>query len=122
MRTIRISTEVWDAIAKVGKFGETPDHVLRRVFKVEGKARSSGLQKRRIATTKMSREVNGQEFTVRFADGTSKSWSLPKREDKAGIRRVRDAAVKFATGNGATDGQVHAVMKGLTEAGYHLRK
>ena len=32
MRTIRISEKVWDEIAKRGKFGETPDDVLRRVF------------------------------------------------------------------------------------------
>ncbi len=122
MRTIRISTEVWEAIAKVGKFGETPDQALRRVFQIGGKSRNGGVGKRRIATTRMSHEVNGQEFTVSFANGASKSWSLPKRDDKAGIRRVRDAAIKFARENGATDGQVHAVMKGLTGAGYHLRK
>jgi len=51
-----------------------------------------------------------------------KGWSLPKRDDKAGIRRVRDAAVQFAEENGATVGQVFAVKKALTEAGYHLVK
>jgi hypothetical protein len=34
MRTIRISEEVWNEIAKLGKFGETPDDVLRRAFKI----------------------------------------------------------------------------------------
>ena len=32
MRTIRISNEVWDEIAKKGKFGENEDDVLRRQF------------------------------------------------------------------------------------------
>jgi hypothetical protein len=35
---------------------------------------------------------------------------------------VRDAAVQFAEENGATVGQVFAVKKALTEAGYHLVK
>ena len=34
MRNIRISEEVWQAIAKEGKFGETEEDVLRRVFKL----------------------------------------------------------------------------------------
>ncbi len=122
MRTIRISGEVWEALAKVGRFGETPDQVLRRVFQVGGTSRTASFQKRRIATKRMTREVNGGKFTVEFADGASRSWSLPEKNDKAGIRRVRDAAIKFARENGATEGQVAAVMKGLTEAGYHLSK
>ena len=35
MRTIRISGPVWDEIAARGKFGETPDDVLRRVFGID---------------------------------------------------------------------------------------
>jgi hypothetical protein len=31
-------------------------------------------------------------------------------------------AVKFAEENGATDGQVHAVIKAMTDKGYHLTK
>ncbi len=122
MRTIRISSEVWEAIAKVGKFGETPDHVLRKVFEIDGASRSAGFRKQRIATKRMSSKVTGQEFTVTFSDGASKSWALPRRDDKAGIRRARDTAVKFAKENGASTGQVYAVMKALTEAGYHLTK
>ncbi len=36
MRNIRISEEVWKEIANRGKFGETEDDVLRRVFGIEG--------------------------------------------------------------------------------------
>jgi hypothetical protein len=122
MRTIRISSEVWEALAKVGRFGETPDQVLRRVFKVNGTSRAAAFQKRRIATKRMTREAIDGKYTVAFADGASKNWSLPEKSDKTGIRRVRDAAIKFARENGATDGQIAAVMKGLTEAGYHLSK
>lgn len=35
MRVIRISEEVWQAIAERGKFGETPNKVLERVFGLE---------------------------------------------------------------------------------------
>jgi negative regulator of replication initiation len=34
MKTIRISDDVWNAMAEYGKFGETPDDVLRRVLKI----------------------------------------------------------------------------------------
>jgi len=34
MRTIEISDEVWQAIADRGKFGETEEDVLRRVFRL----------------------------------------------------------------------------------------
>lgn len=124
MRTIRISDEVWRAIAKTGKFGETPDDVLRRVFRIRGASGSgsTGGLRQRVATQRMSAKVNGQEFNISFLDGASKVWSLPKRDDKVGIRRVKEAAVQFAKENGASNGQVYAVMKALTEAGYHLTK
>ena len=35
MKKIEVSNEVWDAIAVLGKFGETEDDVLKRVFKIE---------------------------------------------------------------------------------------
>lgn len=122
MRTIRISSEVWEALKKVGQFGETPDRALRRVLNVNGGSNGGAAAKQRIATIRMTRRVEGGRFMVEFAGGPTKSWALPEKNDKAAIRRVRDAAVKFARKNKATDGQVHAVMKGLTEAGYHLRK
>jgi len=37
MKTIRISKEVYEEIEKQGKFGETPNDVLERVFKIEKK-------------------------------------------------------------------------------------
>ena len=38
------------------------------------------------------------------------------------IRKVRTDAVDFAKDNGASDGQIAAVKKTLTDAGYHLTK
>ena len=123
MRTIRISDEVWNAIAKEGKFGETPDDVLRRVFKIRGRARQRSSPRMRIATRPMSAQVVEEELVVRFKDdGNSRSWPLPRKDNKAEIRRVRDAAVQFASSNGATEGQVGAVKKALTSEGYHVAK
>ena len=36
MKTIRISDDVWNAMAEHGKFGETPDDVFRRILKIDG--------------------------------------------------------------------------------------
>ena len=61
MRTIRISEEVWNEIAKRGKFGETPDDVLRRVFNLTINQESGNIITRktrtRYATTRMSARV-----------------------------------------------------------------
>ena len=47
MKTIRISNDVWEAMAKHGKFGETPDVVLRRILRIDGHAvRSGGSQRK----------------------------------------------------------------------------
>ena len=137
MRTIEITEDVWQAIAKHGKFGETEDDVLRRVFKLpsqkegasegEGQVQSdvrrpSGRTRRTRATQRMSSYIQNSQLHVSFSGGASRSWSLPDRNDKAAIRSVRDKAVSFARDNGATVGQQNAVKKALTEDGYHLTK
>ena len=40
MPTIKVSDEVWEAIAERGKFGETEDDVLRRAFNLPPSPRS----------------------------------------------------------------------------------
>lgn len=140
MRTIRISDEVWDEIAKQGKFGETEDDVLRRVFGLEDDAfrRVAGLDggpsihskpqrattrpRRRYATVRMHAGVHQRQFVVSFEDGKENRWALPSREDKEAIRRIRREAVTFAVAHGASKGQEYAVFKALTDAGYHLTK
>lgn len=123
MKTIRISDEVWNEIAKKGKFGETPDDVLRRVFKIiEEPSSELKPSRNRYATKRMSSKVVDGYLLVAFADGASNKWALPPKEDKLGIRKVRSDAIEFAERNGATQGQVDAVIKALTSTGYHLRK
>jgi hypothetical protein len=139
MRQINVTDEVWEQIAKRGKFGETEDDVLRRVFdlppsKIAGAPNpatftrrgpspvSNGRRRRNLAKRRMSSYVNDDTLHVSFAGGANHSWPLPRREDKAAIRSVRDQAVEFARMNGATFGQENAVKKALTEAGFHLMK
>ena len=48
MKTIRISDDVWKAMAEHGKFGETPDIVLRRILKIDGNNIDSGTKREKL--------------------------------------------------------------------------
>jgi hypothetical protein len=139
MRTIRISEEVWQAIASRGKFGEIEDDVLRRVFDLpptsihEGSQTLTGFDvvshrhlsghRRSFAKQKMSSYIAGNQLHIEFNGGASSSWTLPDRNDKTGIRAVLDKAILFAKDNGASvPGQTNAVRKTLTDNGYYLTK
>ena len=129
-RTINISIDVWNEIAKRGRFGETPDGVLQRVFKLDKKPTSDGgtlstpfRTRTRVSQRRMSARVEKGVFRVAFADGPSYRWLLGAKSDKDIIRQVRRDAVAWAEENGATNpGQTNAVKKALTEAGYYLTK
>jgi hypothetical protein len=128
MRTIRVSDEVWAAIAERGKFGETEDDVLRRSLDLPPMTAQQQFGHRgrgavRFASKRMSGRVESGKFVVEFEDGARREWALPHREDKDAIRLVLERAIAFALENGASDpGQTNAVRKGLTDAGYHLTK
>jgi negative regulator of replication initiation len=125
MRTIRISEEVYGEIAKRGSFGETPDDVLRRVFKLPNKSegiRTGGRRSPRKSTNRMSTRVENGKLHVSFQTGNAESWDLPSKNDTEGIREVRDQAVKFAEMYDATVGQVNAVKKALTDNGYYVSR
>jgi hypothetical protein len=128
MKTIKVSQAVWDAIAARGKFGETENDVLARVFGINPeptpKIQTSKTSYKRstFATRKMSSYVRENKLYVQFHDGPSNSWQLPARENKTEIRKIRDEAVAFARQNGAAFGQEQAVKKALTDAGYWLTK
>lgn len=131
MRKIMVSDEVWQAIAAKGKFGETEDDVLRRLFHLEPRTNPisalrpgrRGRGSRRFANKRMSTRVEGGHLVVEFVDGPRNQWKLPDQSNKAAIRKVRETAVEFALTNGASDpGQTNAVRKALTDAGYHLTK
>jgi hypothetical protein len=132
MHTIKVSDVVWSAIAGRGKFGETEDDVLRRVFDLAPKPEterpiSSGRQgrgNRRYATKRMSARTENGLLVVEFTEnGPAESWKLPDRSNKRAIRLIREEAVAFALEHGASDpGQTNAVRKALTDAGYHISK
>ncbi len=136
MKSISISMPVWNAIAGQGKFGETEDDVLRRVFGLppakaqeesvsfpaDHRPRAESNRRRSFATDKLSSYISGNELRVAFASGPMKSWKLPAKEDKESLRMIRKEATTFAEKHGATIGQVNAVRKTLTDAGYHLLK
>ena len=127
MRTIRVTDEVWQAIAARGTFGETEDDVLRRVFELEARVEAKvGRPRRgntRMAAKSMRACVSDGELIVEFEGGIRQQWTLPEIEDKEGIRGVRDMAVQWALGRGATNpGQTNTVRKALTSAGYYASR
>jgi hypothetical protein len=128
---------VWKAIAERGRFGETEDDVLRRQFNLPsasgptgaattasgliGSTGRRGRGNRRFATHVMTVQAENGRLTVGFQSGPRQVWELPvDKADKAAIRQVRNAALAFALSNGASHGQRNAVMKALSDAGYHV--
>lgn len=130
MRMIKISEEVWQAIANQGKFGEAEDDVLRRVFRLPASEHNSIKavtvptigRRRTFATQRMTSYISQNQLNIEFQDGASSSWPLPDPKDKMGIRAVLDKAILFARDNGASIGQINAARKTLTNEGYHLTK
>lgn len=137
MRTIRISDEVWEEIAARGKFGETDDDVLRRVFDIKEYSKSpkdaENYQPIRIvsprrfirgprkAERRLSPRIVGRKFEVRFPDdGIYRTWDLHAKDDKNGIRKMLNEALDFGGQNGATEGQLKHIRKALNESGYYL--
>jgi hypothetical protein len=146
MRAIRISDKVWQAIAQRGKFGETEEDVLRRVFSLPSQnavstedimpqnlvaqqpeahstAASKGRQGRggrRYSTVRISSLVHGRTLSVNVEGGYSKDFPLPEEVDKVAIRKVRDEAFAFAREHGATQGQLDAITKALNAGGYYI--
>ncbi len=138
MKSIRISDEVWQEIAKRGKFGETEDDVLKRVFKIRpnGPDQDGGLLQPNARTSvrghfatdkmhaKVYREGYGRYLKVRFhGSGEEQNFDLPEdRSDKRAIRSALESALNFGEKNNASKGQLFAIRKALTDADYHLTK
>ena len=133
MRTIRISEEVWDEIAKRGIFGETPDIVLKRVFGLE-KSRNMHHQPKRNDTMKTNKKdryatdrlttriIDDSNILVSFASGKSREFQLPDRLNREAIRDLTSDVMKYVEDQEGTIGQINAARKALTDAGYHILK
>jgi negative regulator of replication initiation len=140
MRSIRISDPVHRYIENRGKFGENYDDVLRRLFKlppsepppsslppfleaIPSTTSVNHRPRRNVSTREMRARVIGTTLSVGFEHEAPQTWELPKnKSDQHEIRRVRDLAVEYAVGRGATDGQRNAVGKAISEAGYYLTR
>ena len=69
----------------------------------------------------MTTNARGGWLLVKFGEDRMKRWELPDRSKKEEIRRIRDEAVDFARVEEATLGQINAIKKALTDAGYYLK-
>jgi hypothetical protein len=133
MKTIRVSDEVWVAIAAQGKFGETEDDVLRRVFKISAnnstpnEAKEQKLEKQygwkeRRTLEKMTQKVEANKLILQFESGARFERTLPDKSNRLAIRKIRGEAIEFVRSSGGTKGQEHAAIKALTSRGYHVAK
>jgi hypothetical protein len=140
MRTISISDTVHAFIEKHGKFPETYDDVLRRLFKLPSsdvpngreefpvvapppKSSENNRTRRNLSTREMKAWVEGTTLWVAFEHETPRRFELPSdKNDKNGIRQTRDSAVDWATTKDATDGQKNAIGKAISGAGYYLTR
>jgi hypothetical protein len=131
LRTIKVSAEVWAAIAERGKFGETEDDVLRRVFELPGDHQASqsvrpgrtGRGGKRNATKRMSCRVNGaNQLIIEFEGSSPNTITLPQSKlDKDAINQARATAHDYARAQGASQGQIDAITKAMNEAGYYTQ-
>lgn len=133
MRAIEVSAEVWAEIAARGKFGEREDDVLRRVFGLKAtnlpidvaRSQSTMNKPKRLnrATDRQSAYLTNGRLQVEYQSGPRKQFMLPaSKNEKMAIREVLDSALAFGKETGATIGQLNAIRKALTDAGYHLTK
>ena len=133
MRTIEVSAEVWAEIAARGKFGEREDDVLRRVFGLDAtkapisvvRPQTSMNKPKRLnrATDRQSAYLANGHLQIEYKSGPRKQFVLPaSKNEKMAIREILDSALAFGKMTGATIGQLNAIRKALTDAGYHLTK
>lgn len=136
-RTVTISGEVYDYIAERGRFGESVDDVLRRIFSIDGEVPSTDGQpsvgrrpnvqrkpvrstsRQRLAQRRLSARLADGFLVLAFVSGPEERWRLPGKDAHDEIARLSIEAQAWAESNGATYGQQKAVHKALTEGGYY---
>jgi hypothetical protein len=117
---------------KYGKFGDRWCDALRRGLgvpmpkKTSAKVRNAGLEqhgRNRLAEVRLDRKTTDREIAFRFGDGPWKTLKLPSdKKNTQEVRRVREEALDFGRANGATDGQLNAIGKAFSDAGYYLNR
>jgi hypothetical protein len=130
-RTVSITDEVYAYIAERGRFGESTDDVLRRLFSINNEAtpteapsgarvhQSSPRARQRLADRRLSATVSDGFLRLAFAGGPEDKWQLPASDAHDAIAELSIKAQAWAESHGATYGQQKAVHKALTESGYY---
>ena len=117
--TIRISQDVYDAIAARGAFGETPDDVLRRALGLP--PRPSRTKRGSVRLTNLDDIPIGvaivvgrkpRRLVVKLAGAPTAMWTLAEHDSDA-LAEVREQAVAFARGHragGDVEAQIDAAL------------
>ena len=135
MKTIRISDAVWAKMVEHGKFGESADAVLRRLLDIDpppaklghGQLQDpqrAGARRRRrsFSGPKVSPTVSDGQLRVAFTPGPERRWPLGDPNDRLLNQGVGDQAIEWAADHGARPGQLKAIRKALSDAGYRVRR
>lgn len=127
-RVVRVSDDVYEGLKKLAKpFEDTPDSVIRRLLhpasSTQTPASSTSPSRHRssnVSDRRMRAEVQGKTLLVQFEGDDEESWDLAAKGDKTSLRAVRDKAWAYARERGASEGQLRAIQKALSDAGYYL--
>jgi len=127
MKRENIDDDVWEFVRKHGDFlhDKTWCDALRRALRIPisgtPPAKAKPGRGNRITAKPLHRDINDKEVIFGFGDAPRKSWKLPpSKDDKQEVRRIRDEALAFGRANGATAGQLNAIAKTFSDAGYYL--
>jgi negative regulator of replication initiation len=121
MRTIRISEDVWQALVRRGKTGDSMNDILRRVLKIDKSHGGKQAATVKDSSRRMRVRVIDDVLIISFDGGPSKDWQMPLRRDGAGIRKVLQSAAKFAEKQGASRAQVKRIEDTVEQAGYYTK-
>lgn len=127
-RVVRVSDDVYEGLKRLAKpFEDTPDSVIRRLLGPQpstatqlGAASVPRQRSPNKSDRRMRAEVEGRTLSIQFEGDAEKTWDLPSKGDKIALRVVRDKAWTFARDRGASKGQLAAIQKSLSDAGYYL--
>jgi hypothetical protein len=83
--------------------------------------RDASVRSTRKTEKRLNRNTDGRNFSFSFGDAPRRTFRMPEdKGDKKEIRKVRDAAMAFGQENRATPGQMNAIAKAFSDAGYYL--
>jgi hypothetical protein len=128
MKTIQVSDELWNEIARLIA-ADILKQAARPIEAAEESNREnlSSIPPRhftrgpRLADRQQSVRLINNKFEVSYPeDGILQTWNLPSKNDKEGIRVVVNEALAFGEHHGASEGQLKAIRKALTDNGYYL--